>query len=160
MDHQQRSPGSFASRRRALKSIVTASGAVILAPHEWQAPLVKSVVLPAHAQTSLECNIVTNGMSAGEPCTEVSSGLQLVYAGMLSGASVGSASGQFDADGSRWTFLEFNVNPGDASEFEVLFCFDPTLPEGTQVTITATDDNGNECTTAFILGDVAVPGGP
>lgn len=49
-------------RRKLLKSIAAGSGVVITGkslPESWLKPVVSSVILPAHAQTSTDCPIFT-----------------------------------------------------------------------------------------------------
>lgn len=68
-DNNQEITRSKQSRRKALKSMVAGSGAVIAGkslPEEWAKPMVDSVLLPAHAQTSppsppsLACSVSGN----------------------------------------------------------------------------------------------------
>jgi hypothetical protein len=52
------------NRRKALKSIIAGSGAVVAGAHvpsSWRQPIVESVVLPAHAQTSPGTETVYSG---------------------------------------------------------------------------------------------------
>ena len=56
---------SSESRRKLLKSIVAGSGAIVAGkslPESWSRPVVDSVMLPAHAQTS----VVTYGGTESE----------------------------------------------------------------------------------------------
>lgn len=49
------SAGSSDSRRRLLKAILAGGGAVTTVkalPEKWTAPVMKTVILPAHAQTT------------------------------------------------------------------------------------------------------------
>lgn len=63
------------SRRTVLKSIVVGGGAVITSiPREWKSPVVKSVLLPAHAQTSPEVETPGCCITAGRYCGQVESG--------------------------------------------------------------------------------------
>ena len=51
---------SSESRRKLLKSIAAGSGAIVAGknlPESWSRPVVDSVMLPAHAQTSQACTI-------------------------------------------------------------------------------------------------------
>ena len=47
-------PAKQASRRKILKQTTAAAGVVAVAQTEWAKPLVNSVILPAHAQTSIQ----------------------------------------------------------------------------------------------------------
>ena len=56
------------SRRKLLKSIAAGSGAVIAGknlPDSWKRPVVDSVMLPVHAQTSPACNTALAGTYQG-----------------------------------------------------------------------------------------------
>ena len=62
---------SDTSRRKLLKSIAAGSGAIVAGkslPESWSKPVVDSVILPAHAQTSLACSesiVYTNIIDPG-----------------------------------------------------------------------------------------------
>ncbi|MFZ0488510.1 MAG: hypothetical protein WAL83_16060 [Arenicellales bacterium] len=55
------------SRRRMLKSMALGTGAVVAEenmPAQWAKPMVNSVLLPAHAQTSISCSISASALLA------------------------------------------------------------------------------------------------
>ncbi|HSH41549.1 MAG TPA: hypothetical protein VK973_05415 [Arenicellales bacterium] len=155
MDEQERHVNSSPSRRRSVKAIAAVTGAITLLPQSWRKPLVESVVLPAHAQTSPgECVVRTDWIFDDGECGEVSNGRLVVFIGTLEEVPVASASGEVDASASRWEFVDFDVNPSNNRQFAVVLCVDSTLPGDTPVMINVTDENGDECSTTFELDDL------
>jgi hypothetical protein len=55
--------GNFLERRRLLTCITVGGAAGIAMPAAWVSPIINSVVLPAHAQTSAAC--VTDAQAGG-----------------------------------------------------------------------------------------------
>lgn len=54
LEKNQQPVGTNLSRRKLLAGSGVAAGAVVAAQTEWAKPLISSVVLPAHAQTSMQ----------------------------------------------------------------------------------------------------------
>ena len=73
---------SSESRRKLLKSIAAGSGAIIAGkslPESWSKPVVDSVMLPAHAQTSIICTIDITYQITVNPPIDGSYGYSISY---------------------------------------------------------------------------------
>ena len=117
---------SIESRRKLLKSIAAGSGAIVAGkslPDSWSKPIVDSVMLPAHAQTSLVCcegvfcDINISGPIGGS--AQVSSDCTIIMEG---GSIAGdwSGSGTVAADRS----FSFAVNFPSGTEQVTGFVYD------------------------------------
>ena len=102
---------SSESRRKLLKSIAAGSGAIVAGkslPESWTRPVVDSVMLPAHAQTSVCCEGVFCDLDFGlapiDGSAQVSSDCTIVMEGRSDGGDW-SGSGTVAADGT----FSFNV---------------------------------------------------
>lgn len=106
------------TRRNLLKSLA------VSAPAAWSTPLVTSVILPAHAETSpcgssLSC-------STDDPVSETT-----------------VATGEFSGSGSNWGFNS-NTNPGELSSYRARIAGLRALAcPGTEVTIDIVDESGD-----------------
>ncbi len=112
------------TRRNLLK------GLAVSAPAAWSTPLVTSVILPAHAQTSpcgpsLSC-------STDDPVSETT-----------------VATGTFSGSGSNWGFNS-NTNPGELSSYQARISGLQALAcPGTDVTISIVDQTGDGSASVF-----------
>jgi hypothetical protein len=127
---------SIESRRKLLKSIAAGSGAIVAGkslPESWSRPVVDSVVLPAHAQTS-GCTITmvvldpagapvpsgTQIYNAGEEYTftgtvipaEAGAGGQVTLSWSAPDGSAGQATGIIDATGN-WSIGPMLLDYGE-----------------------------------------------
>lgn len=94
------------SRRKVLKSIALGGGAVVATktlPESWLKPVVKSVLLPAHAQTSA----CASGITASSLQINNQFARFVVIVDVNSGALVASCGGE------GGTAMACNLSPGD-----------------------------------------------
>jgi len=99
------------SRRRLLTALTAGGAAVVAAPAEWTKPALKSVVLPAHAQTS----------PAGGGCV-----ISLAGAGVLNDGISMSITAQADADCGSTASVEVRDSDGSL----LISCSNNTVPFG------------------------------
>jgi len=113
-------------RRDALKKILTgttAAGIVAVAPEKWTKPVIDSVTLPAHAQTSaIPLSFVSTNLSASIIENMIETLLPSAYAG--AGIEFGNLCINFQSD----------LNTYSATIAPVLY-----LPDGNDVFMTATN---------------------
>lgn len=114
-------------RRAALKKSLkgaAAAGGVITAAHTWEKPVVESMVLPAHAQTSMGALTISNITITESACSDC--GVPVNVDDPTSGTSIGA----FVFDGSA-----------DSGTMDVNGILTPPPPPGTVVDISATTLN-------------------
>lgn len=133
------------ARRKLLKSIVAGSGAVVAGkslPEGWTRPVVDSVMLPAHAQTS------PGGGAGGGGGTCLVTGDYC--AGTGTGPGAGSMVVRVSADGTIAVFIGNQV-PGTDS-------IDPTTGGSFAVVINSGAGSGSGGGTITVTGTVACGG--
>lgn len=126
-----------AGRRKLLKSALLgggAAGAYFLAPEQWTRPVIESVTLPAHAQTS----VVTLGegpWASGEPLQDGSLPRDRTFAQRLSDFLVQPAAAGVEEGQSCSTLFAICIRQtGSGNEIEVRIGFS----EGTEISRTFT----------------------
>ena len=136
---------SSESRRKLLKSIAAGSGAIVAGkslPESWKRPVVDSVMLPAHAQTSppsptFSCSVVgqaTINVSGGEVAGPIEYVVTNTGTGPLTGGDWGTSRAggnvSFGSDGPGPLTLPDPFNPGDdfiveLTDIDLQFCNEP-----------------------------------
>lgn len=140
---------SSESRRKLLKSLAVGSGAVVAGkalPESWSRPVVDSMVLPAHAQTSV-CNAVDD-VYDNDPGGE---GFSVPAPGVLGNDSgpaplaVASNTAPVSVQGGSVT--SFNLNSDGSFDYivdlpDTIFTFTYTTNCGATATVTVNHDIG------------------
>ena len=100
---------SSESRRKLLKSIAAGSGAIVAGkslPEEWARPVVDSVMLPVHAQTSVEA---PSFVSQGGPLPSASLDSESLFADLSDALVPEAKANSFDPE------IPCIVNNGDGT---------------------------------------------
>ena len=138
---------SSESRRKLLKSIAAGSGAIVAGkslPESWKRPVVDSVMLPAHAQTSppsttFSCSVVgqaTINVSGGEVAGPIEYVVTNTGTGPLTGGdwntsrAGGNTSFNTDGPGGILDPMPDPFNPGEnfiveMTDIDLQFCSEP-----------------------------------
>lgn len=152
---------SSGSRRKLLKSIAAGSGAIVAGkslPETWHRPVVDSVMLPAHAETSPET--IT--------CEDDTSLCAGTYTGVLNGISINNrllncaSIGSAGASGSIGLPISVVIS-GDGSVSLLAPAASATLVGNTfilewQNTIATINESGTTCELWLVLNGTITPG--
>jgi len=167
------------SRRKILKSIAAGSGAIVAGktlPENWARPVVDSVILPSHAQTSCPglVNSVPSSLTVqslvGAPGIDPD-GIEILFDGCtsltMSGLDDPSGSQDritfIDSDSSLVSANNFDVEDGPGTNWNMISnSFGGPIPisnvaDGSHVIRATRLTGSNAGTTYDILFDVAVP---
>jgi len=134
---------SSESRRTLLKSIAAGSGAIVAGkslPDSWTKPVVDSVMLPAHAQTSCQAIDDTYTLDPGEP------GASVPAPGVLGNDSCTTVVRNTNAVViQNGPVLSLTVNADGSFQYEVeqeatIFTFTYTTESGATATVTVNHD--------------------
>ena len=104
------------AKRRLIKQISTASGTLLIAQTQWTGPVVKSVVLPAHAASTCQGNEALSGPISG------------TASALLSAPDAGNITVCVDGLGFQSGTFE---NPGTINELVVNFPFQGCIGQAT-----------------------------
>lgn len=124
---------SSESRRKLLKSIAAGSGAIVAGkslPESWSRPVVESVLLPAHAQTS-----------TAPACT-----ITVLVAGIPDGSSAVTQN----------TSISGTITPNPGADVSVLIELDFDGVFSGNTTSTTTDASGNYAWPTYFFGSTPV----
>jgi len=145
---------NLASRRRALKTITFSSGAAAslkALPGNWSLPVVDSVILPAHAQTSpggfrASCSIPFSLTFSGVPQNDP--GIVNNFRGNQSAG--GPFTGNCDSAGFQFTELnlEVAITSEGGDQYRVNYSL-PEVPFSFEFVTTITEDNAGFMGSSF-----------
>ena len=164
-DHDKVAKEKSVSRRKLLKGTAVGLGAALTMPKEWVKPVVDTVTLPAHAQTS-QCSPTIVDIAAGDPgLSTLVLALQTSTAGLV---GVLSGPGPFTVFApTNQAFAHINIPPNIPPEPDLTNILTyhvqsginpPNIPATNGNTPVAVQATVNACNgVIYVINEVLIP---